>query len=235
MDCLNPPIEQEPPPDVNWYCPRCPPLEQQVHFESLEPDFIASCPPLPIRESSVASSSRSVPRNDMVKNTKKGKGKALVTDDSDVEVEDEGTPVAAKGNNRRKSRPRGKLLPDGGAEAGDVTMLEPSRPNKRPRLRLSSPVPPSPKPPIIRLRLPARGKGKEREEDPDDSKKGMFDDFLAPEDRDVADTTITNSDKLRCERSRLIADVCLTSHVSDHIVDMHNIGKIDASTALCSC
>ena len=210
MDCLNPPLEQEPP--GTWYCPICaqtvselPAMEQTL---SPEVDFIASCPPPPpIREVSVASSSRSAGLNGAARNQKKGKARALTTDESEVDVDDTKTPTRSS---RRKSTAKGKAPIDGPlrveneAEAEEDPLPGSSRPNKRPRVRLS--VPP-PKPPTIRLRLPPRAKGKERAEDPDENRRGMFDDLLPAEDRDVGATVISHSDKLRFDKSRSLADV----------------------------
>lgn len=83
---------------------------------------------------------------------------------------------------------------------------------KRPRIRLSSPKPL----PTLRLKLPARNKGKEREEDPEEAMKGMFDDLLPPEERDVTQTSIHPADKVRFDSSRISVEV---SSLPCNIVD----------------
>lgn len=59
---------------------------------------------------------------------------------------------------------------------------------------------------MIRLKLPARGKGKEREEESEES-KGMFDELLDPEDRDITATSVSAADKAHFESSRTTAEV----------------------------
>ncbi|KAI0346560.1 hypothetical protein BDW22DRAFT_1303490, partial [Trametopsis cervina] len=185
MDCLNPPLDNTPSGD--WYCPTCLPLKQgkpeAASIAEFEPvDFIASCAPSaePIRQPSVASSSR-----------------AVISDESEGEPEADPTPGPSKPSTRRKPRPEGDV-------SVPQTPSSPIQALRRPRIRISSPKPPPP--PIIRLKLPARGKGKEREEEQEDA-KGMFDDFLADEDRDVAATSISGADKARFEYSRVTAEV----------------------------
>lgn len=67
--------------------------------------------------------------------------------------------------------------------------------------------------PRVRLRLPTlqqqKGKGKEREED-ELPQQGLFDEILSAEDRDTSKTQISRLDKMLFERSRTIAEVCLT-------------------------
>ena len=130
----------------------------------------------------------------------------MVTDESEVDME---PTVSPRQSARQKARQRAKTPVDAEVEADteDGAQLERGRPNKRPRLRISSPVPPPVKPPTIRLRLPPRSKGKEREQETDEVQKGMFDDFLSPEDRDTSLTAITEADKQRMEKSRIAAEV----------------------------
>ncbi|EKM57761.1 uncharacterized protein PHACADRAFT_251598 [Phanerochaete carnosa HHB-10118-sp] len=104
-----------------------------------------------------------------------GKARATATDDSEVDIENVVTPSRpgrhkpiAKSRLAAESQLRSETEP----EVEEIVPSDLARPNKRLRVRLSSPVPPSPKPTKIRLRLPAR-KGKERAEDPDDGKKGI--------------------------------------------------------------
>lgn len=201
MDCLNPPLDNTPSGD--WYCPTCLPLKQgkpeAASIAEFEPvDFIASCAPSaePIRQPSVASSSRSV-INSVSSAKKRSKRRAVISDESEGEAEADPTPGPSKPSTRRKSRPEGDV-------SVPQTPSSPIQALRRPRIRISSPKPPPP--PIIRLKLPARGKGKEREEEQEDA-KGMFDDFLADEDRDVAATSISGADKARFEHSRVTAEV----------------------------
>lgn len=177
------------------------------------------------RELSVASSSRSAIAP--TKSRRKGKGKAVVpvpaTDESELDadagvngVDDEQTPItASRRRTKVKSRWKGKPSAKNGDESGldtqtDHENLQPS-PIKRIRLRRPSP-PSSPHPPVRIKILPPKGKGKEREHDDgedgeDGAKKGMFDDLLSPEDRDIGQTTITLSDKTRFEKARVAGDV----------------------------
>lgn len=217
MDCLDPPLEQEPP--GKWYCPRCPPISNsEDQLQDLQPpelDFIATCPAPPVlppaREGSVASSTHSGARKVANKSRKKGKSRVLVTDESEVEAEGVAGPSRPS---RRKAQQRPTVVTDFSpatevdVDVVDLISPEQARPHKRQRLRLSSPVPP-PRPPVLRLKLPPRNKGKERAtEEPDDTKKGLFDDVLPLDERDTSSTTIANPDKLRFERSRTVAEVC---------------------------
>lgn len=207
MDCFTPPLEQMPPEKENWYCPLCVSPDGQILSEASQSDLFVSCPPDGVREASVASSSRVVLRTQDTKSKKKGKARAAATDESEADMD---LLISPTRQSRRKSRYRAKTPSEDEQDMEEVVIAEQGRPNKRPRLRLSSPVPPPPaKPPTIRLRLPPRGKGKEREQETDELQKGMFDDFLSPEDRDTKQTAITETDKQRMERSRVAAEVCV--------------------------
>ncbi|THH27419.1 hypothetical protein EUX98_g6769 [Antrodiella citrinella] len=221
MDCLEPPLEEAPSGD--WNCPRCPPREySQMPQGQGYPHFADVSQPSGselheastsmLREPSVASSSRSAPA---AYRKRKGKAQAITTDDSemdadgdvelDLDVEETPVPVKTKGRAKKarsSTRPRKEPVED------VIQEPESSRPLKSVRLRVSSPVPPTPpRPPMIRLKLPVRTtKGKEREEEPDDAKKGMFDDLLDVEDRDVTQTNVSNGDKMRFEKSRAEAE-----------------------------
>lgn len=154
MDCLTPPLEQMPPEEEKWYCPMCPTRDtsEAGYFPPFPSEF-------PVREGSVASSSRA-PRAVNGK-SKKGKGRAAATDESEVDTE---VTMSPRQSTRVKSRRSGKTALDNELEVDEVAPADQGRPHKRPRLRLSSPVPlPPMKPPTIRLRLPPRGKGKDRE------------------------------------------------------------------------
>ena len=218
MDCLSPPMEEAPPGD--WFCPLCPTPDDPISADLSEPEMLASCPSrVPVREASVASSSRTGPR---LNGSKKGKERAMVTDESEVETD---ALVSPRQSSRRKTRHRGKSPAETEQEVEEVVQTETPRPPKRPRLRLASPVPPPPpplKPPTIRLRLPPRGKGKEREQEVEEVQKGMFDDFLPPQDRDVVQTTITEGDKQRMERSRIVTEVRLPAVTHVHSLTIYD-------------
>ncbi|KAJ7116421.1 hypothetical protein C8R44DRAFT_627545 [Mycena epipterygia] len=174
MDCLKPPVEGM--PLGKWYCPRCP---NAVESE---------------RETSVASTSRSVatPR------TRKGKGKAAPApipsdDDSDDEDEDEEEEIEAAGRTRGRARAN---------KRANDEQASPSRPPKR--IRIRPPNPPTPHPtPSVRLRIP---KGKGRRQEDDEAPHGLFDDILKPEERDTSKTAIAALDKQKFERSRAVAE-----------------------------
>lgn len=175
-------------------------------------DFVASCPaPPPVREVSVASSSQPAEASTVVRSRRKGKARAVVAEESEIDADEAGPPTRST---RRRSLAKVKLPTD--TQLKSETEPEPDetippgniRSNKRPRVRLSSPAPP-PKPPTIRLRLPPRTKGKERAEDVDESKKGMFDDFLPPDERDTGATAVVHADKQRFDKSRAAADVSI--------------------------
>ncbi|KAJ3525042.1 hypothetical protein NM688_g8463 [Phlebia brevispora] len=204
MDCLTPPIEEVPPEEEKWFCPICLPAGVPMTPQGPpESEFFMPHPPQDtMREASVASSSRD-PRPG-TRSKRKGKARAGATDESEDDVQ---TSPSIRHSTRRKSRHRGKTPTDDEREADELAPVEQGRPFKRPRLKLSSPAPPPPsKPPTIRLRLPPRGKGKEREQEPEEVQKGMFDDFLAAQDRDVTQTSITEIDKQWMERSRMAAE-----------------------------
>lgn len=172
-------------------------------------DFIASCPPpaQTPRAPSIASSSRSQIK-DGSKSRRKGKSRAIITDESEEDMDVDPTPGPSRLSTRRKARPRlssPTMVPSSADPASSPTQTISLR---RPRLRLSSPKPPLPPLPTLKLKVPARNKGKEREEDTDES-KGMFDEFLAPEDRDVVATSVSGNDKARFEASRVNAEVRL--------------------------
>lgn len=100
------------------------------------------------------------------------------------------------------------------ARRRQLTEEEQASPSRSPKkLKITTPAPRStPRQPVanklVRLRLPSKGKGKAREEEEDDEpKKGLFDDVLGPEDRDVMKTTVSSSDKDRFEKARLHSDV----------------------------
>ncbi|TFY53997.1 hypothetical protein EVJ58_g9122 [Rhodofomes roseus] len=223
MDCLQPPLEEAPP--GTWYCPLCedalaqdaqsasqsdihhptkvPPVANPPFpYPSPVPEHPTKLPPEHIaayRSSSIASSSRLTGRgHDMVG----------VTDESEVDADGEATPAALRQKNKKKQRPKGKTPMRDEPDADDATPS--TRAHKRPRVRVASPAPPSSPTQRsgtgLRIRLPFRDKGKAREDDPGDAPKGMFDDILSPEDRDMAETSILPVDKQRFEKSRVAAE-----------------------------
>lgn len=198
MDCLQPPIEESPP--GRWHCPMCPPLiEGPDGMEYYPPNQDASVPEDEDEVQEVAGPSTSRPAN---ANKRKGKQKALFTDDSDenVDEEDGDSSVATKNRRRRKSTKKGRRRQDSDDEEPSSPLLP-----KRSRIRASSPVTPRPRM-VVRLRLPPKGKGKEREDD-DGPPKGLFDDILGVDDRDTTKTNVDSVDKQRYEKSRLAAEV----------------------------
>ncbi|KAH9940994.1 hypothetical protein B0H21DRAFT_710749 [Amylocystis lapponica] len=197
IDCLEPPLIE--PPPGKWHCPLCPPLPPP-DLQPLDEQPATVLPlqtPNPFPESSVASSSHIVDGNQMVP-------EMLVTDESEVDVEGEATPSAGRNKSKKKSRWKGKAPMRNDVEGAASPSA--GRTAKRMRIHLSSPAPPSQPVPVLRLRLPPRGKGKAREDDPEETKHGLFDDVLTPEDRDTASTSIASTDKQRFERSRLTAE-----------------------------
>lgn len=207
MDCLQPPLEDA--PTGKWHCPRCPPLSP--------PDFLHGPPPpeifhpdvhitgrglpskfRPIRASSVASTSYSHELQTRGASNRKGKGKAIFTDESEIE-----SPLTRR-QRRAKNNSKGK------ARMSETEEEEPERdftPRavKRMKFKLGT----QPSPPgrmVVRLKLPPKSKGKEREEE-DSSRKDMFEDLLSTEDRDTSGTMIEANDKARYEKSRTQAEV----------------------------
>jgi hypothetical protein len=201
MDCMDPVIPEM--PKGRWHCPQCPPLPEEQFLDAPPNIYDAQQPDMPIREPSVASSSRLSAQLDGMY---KGKGKAPVvvsSDDSDSEEDMDVDIMSTTPRTRPKSRKKTKsrsvkmfaILSDGPVESLGLS--------RRARIRI-----PSPTLPKVRLRLPAQ-KGKRREREEDDAPKGMFDDILSLDDRDVSKTSIRESDKQLYDRSRLLAEVKL--------------------------
>ena len=223
-----PPLEE--PPDGEWHCPACATnVPQDVHMpdEQYPPhEEIHQSSSDAAREASVASTSRSVvdvpvavQRRGRKKVNGKGKARAapaqVVANDSDAEeageVEEPETPMMRPRGRPRKSAAKLKTsLPSSSDEQEpDQRASSPVRPAKRRRAppRPREVTPPPAALPRVRLRLPAHragGKGKEREEE---EPHGLFDDILSVDERDTTKTTITNSDKVYFERSRITAEV----------------------------
>ncbi|KAI0768106.1 hypothetical protein BD413DRAFT_480173 [Trametes elegans] len=209
MSCFNPPLREE--PEGSWFCPYCPragesgPAPNGHEYAAAQSPEMQEIPPpdVPVRESSVASSSHHPVPSDAPEYP-------LTTDASEMEGDPvDPTPQRRKGKTK-KSR-KGKDVSrdeEGDQGAGPSTPLPTVR---RLRIRVNSP-PPQPaesETPTIRLRVPARGKGKAREDGPppEEAERGLFDDILSVEDRDVRETTIKDHDVQRFERSRLLAEV----------------------------
>ena len=197
MDCLQPPLEESPP--GRWHCPLCPPLTESSNGKGYyNPNFV--------EDITDPSPSLSKPFT----SKRKGKQKATSTDDEDVmgeDVEDDGSSfMVPTPQNRRRRKPSKKGK--GHHHDSDDEDNESSSPAvvpKRPRIRVTSPVAPRPRM-VVRLRLPNKGKGHERDED-EGPQKGLFDDILAPDDRDTSKTAVEAGDKNRFEKSRLVAEV----------------------------
>ncbi|KXN91698.1 Histone acetyltransferase KAT7, partial [Leucoagaricus sp. SymC.cos] len=226
FDCMQPPINEL--PEGEWYCPPCQDAAAQGYFSATPapaPEMlIDEIPiiPLPEREASVASTSRSIPPM-----TPKSRGRSrrkapLIVEeeneeDVEVEVEDPPpTPVSTRSKQRGQTRKRGRPSkqqeigeqePEEEEEEVDETPIpqpRSSRKRKRDREILDSSPAPIPR---VRLRLATRnvnGKGKEREEQ--EEALGMFDGILNVGDRDTTKTMVTNHDKQLFERSRAEAE-----------------------------
>lgn len=223
MSCFDPPFQE--PPEGRWHCPTCPsvedsqpwledaPPEQPPHLQEI------SSSSLPIRESSVASSSHHIPPSS---DAPAFFDDVLTTDASELEVEhiDPTDPTPRRSSRKRKSR-KGKEVAwedDMGQHISPVTPVPTIR---RLRIHVNSP-PPHPadnETPTIRLRVPARGKGKAREDPPsEESERGLFDDILSVEDRDVRDTSMGVHDHERFERSRSNAEVSARVCICNYVI-----------------
>ncbi|PFH53093.1 hypothetical protein AMATHDRAFT_138384, partial [Amanita thiersii Skay4041] len=215
MYCMSPPIEEA--PTGKWHCPQCPPLfpEPPVSHPSPnsyipqaeDPQFIK-----PVRGSSVISSSSSVASGAAYK----GKGKAAVvvvsTDDSESESDDMDVDAMSAILRPRPPPKKQKKSKTRSSKQHSSTVYEapiesPAPSTKRMKLRLSSPTIPK-----VRLRLPAQ-KSRRKEHEEDDPPKGMFDDILSPEDRDISKTSIREPDKQLFERSRMLSETRLAPPV----------------------
>lgn len=211
MDCLQPPLEEA--PKGKWHCPMCPPLPLPEFFQQLDPSEVqAEFQPgvhvgadhgspsslHPVRASSVASTSYSREPQTRAASVRKGKGKAIFTDESEVE-----SPLTRR-QRRTKNNSRGKER----MSETEEEELDPDptpRTVKRMKLKLAAQPPPSNRM-VVRLKLPPMSKGKDREEE-EPPRKDVFEDLLSAEDRDTSKTVIDTSDKGRFEKSRLQAEV----------------------------
>jgi hypothetical protein len=151
----------------------------------------------PVRASSVASTSYSHEPQTRAANNRKGKGKAIFTDESEVE-----SPLTRR-QRRAKNGGKGKArLSETEEEERDHDPTP--RAIKRMKLKLGTqPLPPNRM--VVRLKLPPMSKGKEREEE--QPRKDIFEDLLPVEDRDTSRTVVDAGDKTRFEKSRSEAEV----------------------------
>ena len=231
MDCLRPPLEDSPP--GRWHCPMCPQLVQgpdgMEYYPSpdQETQLLEDDEP----EESMDPSSSQPHANTY---NRKGKQKAVPTDDSDSDMDmDEGADgdsLVAPKSKRRK--PYKKTRGKGGQNSGDDEVSS-TAPGKRPRIHVTSPVASRPRM-VVRLRLPPKGKGKGREDD--DSQKGLFDDILGVDDRDTTKTAVEFGDKQRFEKSRLVTEVSRLNHnaQSSYSNIVYDSGKARPSTSTSS-
>lgn len=206
MDCLQPPLEGT--PTGKWHCPMCSQLPL--------PEFLQPPPPAihpgihiipdqgspsnfqPVRASSVASTSYSHEPQTRAASNRKGKGKAIFTDESEIE-----SPLTRR-QHRARNDSKGKSRMSETEE--EEPELDPTpRAAKRMKLKLSA-QPPPPSRMVVRLKLPPKSKGKEREEE-ESPRKDVFEDLLSAEDRDTSKTLVEASDKARYEKSRTQAEV----------------------------
>jgi len=211
MDCLQPPLEEA--PTGKWHCPMCPPLPLPAFFQpQLPPELQAEPHPeihsntdqgspsnfQPIRASSVASTSYSHEPQTRAASSRKGKGKAIFTDESEIE-----SPLTRRQRRAMKeSRGRGRTSE---TEEEEPEIDSTPRAVKRMKLKLGTRPPPQSRV-VVRLKLPPKSKGKEREEE-ESPRKDVFEDLLSAEDRDTSKTLIDTSDKARYEKSRTQAEV----------------------------
>lgn len=171
-----------------------------------------------VRENSVASTSRSVAEAtpapiSKARRGKKGSAKRKravpvpmpATDASDDDAMDVIETPVASGRRARTSRPSAKMKAST-ASSDEEPQMRPARAPKRKRPRDSSP-PPQLSRVRLRVAIPRGGKGKEREVEEDESPRGLFDDILGLQERDVSKTTPASVDKNAFERSRILAEV----------------------------
>jgi hypothetical protein len=211
MYCMQPQLDESPP--GKWFCPAC---TDMPAGHCAEPDPIPALeqPPdsdAPAREHSVASSSRAPPPLDARRtrsSRRKAKTAAVESDadadaDADTDVDLTNTPV-------RRPHATPQSIRKSARKPRPPVERSPSPLQKRPRLKLTAPQPPLSSHKRVVLKVSA--KGKEREESPDEEiPNDIFEDILDEKDRDTARTSITNADKLRFDKSRAIAEVCIST------------------------
>lgn len=189
MDCLQPPLDEEPP--GQWHCPLCPPFDMlpldphstQAQYDAL-PDY-------PIGKPDPDGQTNDPSGADHEMDIQVDDSSTDESSDSDSDSDETASaPAARRPQSIKKKRP-----------AKRTTGTQTPRPAKRMRIKVRSPAPPL----VVRLRLPPKGKGKERE---DDVEHNIFEDLLSPTERDMSKTTIDSLDRTRFEKSRLAAEVC---------------------------
>ncbi|KAK2460903.1 hypothetical protein APHAL10511_007373 [Amanita phalloides] len=195
MDCVDPPIQEA--PTGKWHCPQCPPLPDELCLEDSSP--------FDMRESSVASTSRLSIQLDGVAYRGKGKVSVVVVSSDDSDSEDDMDVDMMSATARVRTRPRTSGKSKGRTIKLVNTQVDGSveSPTKRTRATASPE-----KVRRVRLRLSSQ-KGKRKEREDEEGAKGMFDDILTTEDRDVSKTSIRESDKQLFERSRVLAEAKL--------------------------
>lgn len=193
MDCLQPPLHEEPP--GQWHCPLCPSLDmlpldpdstraQHDTIPSQGPDYVTGKYDLDAQTSDLLGADNEM--DIQVDNSSTDE-----SSDSDSDSDDTVSALPApRPKSIKKKRP-----------AKHATGTQTPRPPKRMRIKVRSPAPPL----IVRLRLPPKGKGKERE---DDTEHNIFEEILSSAERDMSKTTIDSFDRARFEKSRLAAEVC---------------------------
>ena len=211
MDCLQTPLEEA--PTGKWHCPMCPLLSLPEFLQAppppetraeLRPDIHITTDQespsnfQPIRASSVASTSYSHEPQTRAASNRKGKGKAIFTDESEIE-----SPLTRR-QRRATNNSKGKARMSETEEEEQEPEPTP-RAIKRMKLKPGT-QPPPPSRMVVRLKLPPKSKGKEREEE-EPPREEMFEDLLSAEDRDTSKTMIDANDTARYEKSRTQAEV----------------------------
>lgn len=221
MRCLQPPLDVA--PEGDWFCPECvPPPENYYppphvvygtasphipyHAPSpMPPPPQTPAPPSPsLRHTSVESSHAPPERPKRQKSRakisrRKSKPALAISEDSEEEVDAMVSPARVQ-RSSRKGKERARVVVEEEEEPAAPT------PARRKRAHVSekaSNASPEKSLPRVRLRL---GKKRGAEED-DLPHKGLFDDILTEQDRDVSSTNIYASDKVRFDRSLRNAEV----------------------------
>jgi hypothetical protein len=221
MGCVRPPLES--PPEGDWFCPECvgagPPINDQ--FYSTTPEVFTTASPQiphhdtvpfqpsetpqalspPPREASTSSprtqydrSKRKRPRP-----TPRRKSKAApVASEESEEVDADAVIPAPVQRSTRKGKERARV-----AYNEETPVSSPAQSRRRAHVVAKASHGSEKTLPRVRLRL---GKQKGPEED-DPLLKGLFDDILSEQDRDVSSTSIYASDKVRFDRSLRNAEV----------------------------
>ena len=159
MDCLEPPLEDA--PTGKWRCYLCPSLSPPAFFQpQLPPELQADSHPehnttdqgspsnfQPIRALSVASTSYSHEPQTRATSGRKGKGKAIFADESEIE-----SPLT-RGQRRARKDSRGSG--DERTEHEEPEMDSTPRAVKRMKLKLGS-RPPQQSRLVVRLKLPRK-------------------------------------------------------------------------------